>query len=748
MGWPTHRVRHIYISQSSSTENLTFVKEYPPVHQLQVHLENEQRVTFRPDGTHTLAALVHDTQLTGFFKANQKYANARELYYSEFPSEFVWNTNTFEWVPRQKQTVYGRLVYIPPNAGEKFYARLVLSVAKNLQSFDDLRRFDGVLYDTIRQACLARGLLEDDGEWRKSLDEAKHFQTGFILRALFVVILRDCLPAEPRTLWDEYKEYICDDLPRVLRRLGIQDSSVDVVYDYGLYLIERILLLGSNRTMKDVGMSSPIRDWNTLLSNSLLQDHLRFDPAQEEEHLQNMLPSLNDEQRLAFIRIVESLGAGKNETFFVVGAAGAGKTFLYNTLCHAVRSQSLVVLCVAYSGIAAQLLPGGRTAHSTFKIPFEIMDDSICSIPKNSSLADLLKTSSLLIWDECSAQHRFAFEAVDRTLRDLRDSDEMFGGITTILGGDFLQTLPVIKGNLRSPVVHACLLSSPLWSSIRCNVFKLEKNMRVGSDPEDQAFAIWLRKLATGSLNIENDYVLLPERILCRTHAVEDLITHVYPNIEYTQPSSYFQQRCILAPRNTETGDVNADVLSLFPGEEHEMWAVDHALDPKTFVEKDSDYSPEVLHSFTPSGFPFARLVLKIGCPVMILRNLQPREGVCNGSRGIVTRISTRILEVQLFNGPTVLVPRIKLISTDLDVPFKLCRLQFPISLSFAMTINKSQGQTFDVVGVDLRHPVFTHGQLYVALSRARHFSSLKCLLDKKEKNRRTKNIVFREVVI
>jgi ATP-dependent exoDNAse (exonuclease V) alpha subunit len=64
------------------------------------------------------------------------------------------------------------------------------------------------------------------------------------------------------------------------------------------------------------------------------------------------------------------------------------------------------------------------------------------------------------------------------------------------------------------------------------------------------------------------------------------------------------------------------------------------------------------------------------------------------------------------------------------------------------MTINKSQGQTFDIVGVDLRHPVFTHGQLYVALSRARHCSSLKCLLPDQEEEGKTKNIVFREVVI
>ena len=67
--------------------------------QLQVHLENEQRVTFRPDGTHTLGALVHDTQLIGYFKANRKYENARHLYYSKFPSSFVWNTTSFEWIP-------------------------------------------------------------------------------------------------------------------------------------------------------------------------------------------------------------------------------------------------------------------------------------------------------------------------------------------------------------------------------------------------------------------------------------------------------------------------------------------------------------------------------------------------------------------------------------------------------------------------------------------------------------------------
>jgi hypothetical protein len=577
MGWPTHRV-HNFIGVHEMT-GLMCLQEYPPVKQLQVHLENEQRITFQPDGQHALTNMVNDTQLTGFFKANQKYPAAQELYYVEFPTKFVWNTETFKWVPCKKRTVFGRLVYIPPNAGEKFYTRLILSVVKNLQSFEDLRRFNGVLYGTIREACLAHGLLEDDGKWRRTLDEAKNIQTGFILHGLFVVVLRDCIPSDPLALWHKYKSFLCDDLGRLLPHLGFCNTSQEMVEDYGLYLIERTLIWGSNKSMRDVGMIAPSHDWDSLLSNPLLQDHLQFDAAEEERQLLETLPLLNEEQHLAFDCVMHSILSNEKRTFFVVSAARAGKTFLYNTLCNAICSRTLVVLCVAYSGIAAQLLPGGRTAHSMFKIPFEIMEDSVCAIPKNSSLADVLKMAALIIWDECSAQHRFAFEAVDRTLRDLRDSNDLFGGIPTVLGGDFLQTLPVVKTNLRSPIVHACLLSSPLWVAIKHNVLKLERNMHIGSSVDDQFFAAWQRELAAGTLNMEDQTVNLPKSMLCPSDTIADLIAHVYPNIADQHPDSYYREHCILAPQNTEMNEINADVLHLFPGVEEELWAVDHALD-------------------------------------------------------------------------------------------------------------------------------------------------------------------------
>jgi hypothetical protein len=337
MGWPTHRVR-CCSNKRVSVHVMCLLQEYPPIKQLQVHLENEQRVTFQPDSQHTLLNLTQDTQLTEFFKANRRYRQARELYYVEFPTKFVWNTKSFEWVPCKKLTIFGQLVYIPLNAGEKFYACLILSVAKNLQSFEDLQRFNGTLYGTIHEACLARGLLEDDGEWRQTLDEAKQFQTGFILCALFVVILRDCVPADPLALWHEYKVFLCDDLSWLLPCLGFRNASQDLVEDYGLYLLKQILMWGSNRTMTDVGMTAPTHDWDSLLSNPLLQDHLQFEPEDEERLLLETVPLLNDDQCIAFNHVMHLVLSDQKRTFLVVSAAGAGKTFLYKTLCHAVRS--------------------------------------------------------------------------------------------------------------------------------------------------------------------------------------------------------------------------------------------------------------------------------------------------------------------------------------------------------------------------------------------------------------------------
>ena len=131
------------------------------------------------------------------------------------------------------------------------------------------------------------------------------------------------------------------------------------------------------------------------------------------------------------------------------GHGGTGKTFLYKVICSKLCSEGVIVLCTASSGIGALLLPGGRTAHSMFKIPIDTLSlVSVCSIPKNSKRADLMRAVKCIVWDEIVPQHRYAIEALDCTLHDLRDNNEPFGGVTLLMGGDFQQTLPVVpKGS-------------------------------------------------------------------------------------------------------------------------------------------------------------------------------------------------------------------------------------------------------------------------------------------------------------
>ncbi|POS84280.1 hypothetical protein EPUL_003640 [Erysiphe pulchra] len=161
-------------------------------------------------------------------------------------------------------------------------------------------------------------------------------------------------------------------------------------------------------------------------------------------------------------------------TFFLQDPAGTSKPFLYRTLCSQFRSEGKIVLCVASSGIASLLLPNGTTAHSLFKIPIACTEDSVCRIPAQSQLANLLRRTALIIWDEVTMQSKHNFSTVYEVLRDLCDGSEIFRGIPVLLGGDFAQILPVVLKDRRDQVVN---------------------NMRVISEPENQRFANWLSAL-------------------------------------------------------------------------------------------------------------------------------------------------------------------------------------------------------------------------------------------------------------
>ena len=137
----------------------------------------------------------------------------------------------------------------------------------------------------------------------------------------------------------------------------------------------------------------------------------------------------------------------------------------------------------------------------------------------------------------------------------------------------------------------------------------------------------------------------------------------------------------------------------------------------------------------------------------MLLRNLNQRAGLCNGTRLTVTSIGEWTIEAKIMNehheNQTFAIPRITLSLKSNKWPFVLQRRQYPIRVCYAMTINKSQGQTLSTVGIYLKKPVFTHGQLYVAVSRVTTKQGLRIYLEDDDGNpsSETRNIVYKEVL-
>ena len=160
----------------------------------------------------------------------------------------------------------------------------------------------------------------------------------------------------------------------------------------------------------------------------------------------------------------------------------------------------------------------------------------------------------------------------------------------------------------------------------------------------------------------------------------------------------------------------------------------------------------EFLNTLTPSGTPPHKLVLKVGAPIILLRNISPTEGLCNGTRLIVRELQQHVIDAEIiagsYYGKRVYIPRIRIAPSDAYLPFQLIRRQFPVRLAFAMSINKAQGQTIPYMGLYLPNHVFTHGQLYVALSRVQSKNNIKILVKngKVDEQVYTKNIVYKEI--
>jgi Helitron helicase-like domain at N-terminus/PIF1-like helicase len=417
---------------------------HPSVQRLQLHLPDMQTIVFDPDQQTAIELLqqhkIRTTTLTAFFEACCQYSDiAADLLYPDFPSKFVWRTKDKSWRPRKQGFSIGRVYFAVPSDGERYYLRMLLYTVKCPSSFEDLRSYQGALYPTFQEACLARGLLESDDEWDTCLSEAGFIQSGSQLRHLFAMILINNSPADPLALFNKHLSNLSDDCKHKLQhRFHIDNPSEIHIISLTLHYLQ-ILLQQSGKSLTDYNLPSPMINFDDLNGISrILAEELNYDRMQLREKWEMGYEMANVQQKHILDVVTTAIDSNIGHLFFIDGPGGTGKTFVENLLLSYVRSTGGIALAVASSGIASILLDGGRTGHSRFKIPLDIQQDSTCDIKTQTTLADLIRRTKLIIWDEAPAQHRYCFEAVDRTFKDLRHSKQWFGGITMVFAGIYL----------------------------------------------------------------------------------------------------------------------------------------------------------------------------------------------------------------------------------------------------------------------------------------------------------------------
>jgi ATP-dependent DNA helicase PIF1 len=610
---------------------------------------------------------------------------------------------------------------------ERFCLRILLLNVESPKSFEYLRTVNEILYPSFKTAAIAMGLFDNDEEWIRALEEAALFRMPSSLRRLFATILLFTEPGDIGALWTRFFSSLNEDISHEFPEISDE------------------LLLAKVADKVDVLLSSHGKNWSdfpglpaydrTLLQSSpdqhnrMLQEELSYDVDILDE-LSNRSDTLNLQQKNAFNEVIESIN-NVSKIFFVDGPGGSGKTYLYNTILGTVRKSGKIAIAVASSGIAATLLFGGRTAHSRFKINFDKFNCN-CSVSRGSQLATLFKKTKLIIWDEAPMANKSNFEAVDKMLRDIIGNDQPFGGITVVFGGDFRQILPVVvKGN-RAQILNSSLKKFYLWCQIK--TLKLKNNMRLTD--ADVNFPKFLLDLGEGLIPKD-----VPIPLTMAASSLTDLISKTYINFDsHYHDLKYLAERAILASKNSIVDEINTQIIDLLDSDYRIFSSAD------TLIQSDglnsSLYPQEFLNNLDLNGCPPHKLKLKKGCPIMLLRNLDASRGLCNGSRLIVTSLTQHIIVAKtLTNQMEVFIPRIDFIPQT-DLPFEFRRRQFPVRVCYAMTINKSQGQSIPHVGLYLPEPVFTHGQLYVGFSRVTNSRNITVCAP----NNVTKNIVYTEI--
>ncbi|XP_029652294.1 uncharacterized protein LOC115225476 [Octopus sinensis] len=466
--------------------------------------------------------------------------------------------------------------------------------------------------------------------------------------------------------WLQFRKDLSENCRRAtqLRFPTLSIGFADTIYNLVLTEIENKTLALCSDVMTTYGLPPAARPTSNDFPSEIVWE-TSYDITELYAYVQINEALLLPDQKHAYDAIVQQVQGRKGGIFFLNTPGRTGKAFVTRLILAKVGLQKCIAMAVETSDIAAILLPGGRTAHSTFKLPLNLTSSPtpVCNISKMLDNGQLLTQCRLI-----------------------------------------------------NPTRAHPLSEHFVWDILL---------LGNGEVPEDRNEDVDISSICT------------------RASTIQRLQDQVFPGLEvHNRDLDWLCLRAILAPKNVAVSAINNSHLLCLPGDVTVYNSVDTIPNQDELV----DYPTEFLNSLEPSGVAPYILTLKVGSPVMLIRNLNPPT-LCNGTCLVITKLLSNVIEATIMtvsgNGQDIFIPRIPLVPLAADLLFTFHRVQFLIRLSYTMSINKSQGQSLSVVGPYLAEPCFSHSQLYVGCSRVDCRNSSHAFIP----SGKTKNVVYKEVL-
>ena len=676
--------------------------------------------------------------------------------------------NVYIYKRCDKNASITRLEVISVLAGELFFLRLILyNFAR--KSYQDCKNYQGISYATYQEAAVASGIVKDKDEIYACFDEAAKFpyNTPSELRALFVMATIQGFPTIKILQENRFRELMFDDFLHNYEMQNQETAWNDLLAD----LCSRFEAEG--KTMAEYGLPSP-----QLIKTELEMERLKYNQnAQRELFLQlcNQTPN-TDEQQSIFDEITIAVLQQHSKIFYIQGQAGSGKSTLAKKIMAWCRSQAKICAGCASTGLAATIYDGFETAHSLFKFPVVEEDEREvdmpieCQLHTNVNRYEYLRATNLILWDEFPSCDREVFEAAYKALNG-------FAGKVIVTMGDMRQIAPVVKTGEKEDIIRHSIASSPLWVQFEKRF--LTKNLRLASiqlsdgisssetDPileAQQNYAKMILAVGDGTYapSVAQEAYVCDKARGSTTIELQGCrqIANQEEAIDFAFPLPFhpvqFCKRAILTGTNDVVDEWNARIQTLNPAIMHEPLASHDQLtesdDPRDILR--GMLSDDILNNFNNNGVPPHLLYLKVNDICIVLRNLNKKEGLTNNTRVRILNITSKCVRVQTMgcSRKSFSIPRIRFkFRLPFGRSFELLRTQFPLRLAYCMTINKSQGQELQRCLLDLRSPPFSHGHLYVALSRVRNVDDIAIFTNQeniKDGAILTENIVYKELLI